>query len=378
MGDAADVAVVGGGLVGLAAAWELARAGARVTVLERHDGVGREQSTHNSQVVHSGAFVRPGTERAALAREGNRRLYEVAAELGVRAERCGTLVVAVTPDELPRLAQYRAWGEANGVPGSETLSPAGARRLEPHVGPMEGALWLPSGGRVDAPALVDRLAARLRAEGTRIELGWPVVAARRPGARWLLSAADGRTVEATAVVNAAGVASATVAAWLGAPGYRIYPCLGEYARVKGAKRSWVTTMVYGFPPSGHPGIGVHLTRRVDGELLLGPTATYLPTPDVPAVPLTPLATFAEEARRLVPGLDADDLEAAPAGVRAKPVAPGAPEPFGEFVVRAEPAGARAFQLVGIESPGLTASFAIGARVAAWYRGLGAEDGPPAS
>ncbi len=366
--ERAEAAIIGAGIVGLATAWELSRAGVRVTVVERHPTPGAEQSTHNSQVIHSGAFVRPGTLRAALVMAGNPRLYEVAEELGVRAERCGTLVAAVDGSEVPRLDQYLAWGRENGVEGTVRLEPSGARTVEPNLGPVTAALWLPSGGRIDVPALVRELTHRLRRQGVRFELGFPVRGARQGAEGWVLNGPDSREVAATAVVNAAGVGSGEVAELLGLPGFRVYPCLGEYARVTSAKRGWVRSMVYGFPPPGYPGIGPHLTRLVDGELLLGPTATYLETPVPPPRPVTPLASFAAEAERLLPGLTADDLAPHPPGIRAKLVPPGSGEAFGEFVVREGAAGSRTFHLIGIESPGLTASFAIGERVAAWWRG----------
>lgn len=365
--ERSDVAVIGAGVVGLAAAWELSAAGARVTVVERHPGAGHEQSTHNSQVIHSGAFVRPGTVRAQLVMAGNPRLYAVAEELGVRAERCGTLVAAVTDAEVPRLEQYLTWGRANGVEGTERLGPSEARRLEPNLGPVTRALWLPSGGRIDVPALLRRLTERLRERGVRFELGFPVTSASRSPSGWVLAGPDSQEVGAGAVVNAAGVGSGEVAGLLGLPGIRIYPCLGEYARVTSAKRGWVRSMVYGFPPPGYPGIGPHLTRLVDGELLLGPTATYLDAPSVPPRPVTSLATFAQEAERLLPGLTVDDLAPHPPGIRAKLVPPESGEAFGDFVVREGPPESRTFHLIGIESPGLTASFAIGQRVANWFR-----------
>ncbi len=365
--EAADVTVVGAGVVGLATAWELAGAGARVRVVERHPTAGTEQSTHNSQVVHSGAFVRPGSLRARLVMAGRERLFSVAEELGVRAERCGTLVVAVTPAEVPRLDQYVEWGRANGVPDGERLDDRGAHRVEPNVGPLSAALWLPSGGRIDAPALVTRLVERLRGHGVEFQFGARVVGAAVADGGWRLATEDGRELTSRAVVNSAGVGSAEVAGLLGLPGQRVYPCLGEYARVTGAKSGWVRSMVYGFPPPGFPGIGVHLTRGVDGELLIGPTATYLDTPSPPERPVTPLAAFVAESARLLPGLTEGDLVPHPPGIRAKIVPPGSGEAFGDFVLREGPSGPPSFHLIGIESPGLTASFAVGEHVAEWFR-----------
>ena len=168
------------------------------------------------------------------------------------------------------------------------------------------------------------------------------------------------------MVNAAGVASGQIAELLGLPGFRIHPCLGEYAEVVGPKAASVRSMIYGVAPPKHPGIGAHLTRGVDGRLLVGPTATYVESPELPAEPITTLATFAHEASELVPGIDEADLRRAPSGIRAKLQPPGSAEAFGDFVVRPGPGSDRTFHAIGVESPGLTACFGIGAAVASWY------------
>jgi L-2-hydroxyglutarate oxidase LhgO len=353
-----DVAVVGAGVVGLAIARAYAQAGATVVVLERHPGPGREQSTHNSGVVHSGAFTRPGTLRARLAVEGNRRMYDEAPRLGVVVEACGTLAIARTDSDLPRLWEYERWAVSNGIPGVRRLTPEGVHDVEPDVEPGAAALLLPSGGRVDAAGLVRALDQELIALGAERRFDFEVAFAARPDDVWELSTRVGETVSARRVVNSAGVGAARVAALLGLPGRRVYPCLGEYARIVGEKRSWLRTMVYGFPPAGYPGIGVHLTRTAAGDVLIGPTATYLDSSEAPPLPLTSLETFAELASAYLPGITPRDLEPAPAGVRAKTVPPGSGDAFGEFEIFEAPAGSGAVHLFGIESPGLTASFAI--------------------
>jgi len=361
-----DVVVVGAGVVGLSIARLYAEDGADVAIVERHPGPGREQSTHNSGVVHSGVFARPGTLRARLNVEGNRRIYEEAEALGVPVEACGTLVVAGRPEDRSRLAEYRAGAELNGVPGVQPLSPEEAREIEPHLGACDSAFFAPTGGRIDAAALVRSLDSELVRLGVERRYDFDVARAEpRPGG-WSLESSRCGTIEARLVVNSAGVGSARVAALLGAPGHRVYPCLGEYARVLGERRSWVRTMIYGFPPPGYPGIGVHLTRTTSGDLLLGPTATYQSSAEPPALPTTPLATFAALASAYLPGITERDLEPAPPGVRAKTVPPESGEAFGEFEIVEEPRGSGAVHLFGIESPGLTASPAIARYVrAAW-------------
>jgi glycerol-3-phosphate dehydrogenase len=361
--EAFDVAVIGAGVVGMSIARSFAATNARAVVLERQSGPGRQQSTHNSGVVHSGVFAHPGTLRARLNVEGNRRMYDEAGALGVTAERCGTLVVARSQSHLAQLEAYGRWGRENGVPDLRMMGPENARQLEPHLGPCEQALFAPTGGRVDAVGLVAALARELAHLGVPLRYNFAPKTAERSNSVWILSDASGETVAAHHVVNAAGVGGARIAAVFGAAGRRIYPCLGEYARVVGERSSWVRGMIYGFPPERYPGIGVHLTRTVAGELLIGPTATYIDSEEPPPVPLTPLSEFAELAGAYLPGITDHDLAPAPSGVRAKTVPPGSAEPFGEFEIFEEPQGSGVIHCFGIESPGLTACFAIGSYVA---------------
>ncbi|MCI4336770.1 MAG: FAD-dependent oxidoreductase [Thermoplasmata archaeon] len=361
--DPFDVAVIGAGVVGLSIARAFAATNARTVVVERHPGPGREQSTHNSGVVHSGVFARPGTLRARLNVEGNRRMYEEAASLGVPVEPCGTLVVARSPVHIAELEKYGRWGRENGVPGLSFASPEEARQIEPRLGPCERCLLAPTGGRVDAAGLVRALDTDLARRGVERRYNVELRPAERSESGWTLFGSAGESVAARHCINAAGVGAGRVATTFGAPGRRIYPCLGEYARVVGERSAWVRTMVYGFPPPRYPGIGVHLTRTAGGELLIGPTASYIDSDEPPPLPVTPLAEFAELANAYVPGITEHDLVPAPSGVRATTVPPGSAEPFGEFQIFEEPPGSGVVHCFGIESPGLTACFAIGSYVA---------------
>ncbi|MCI4318159.1 MAG: FAD-dependent oxidoreductase, partial [Thermoplasmata archaeon] len=138
-------------------------------------------------------------------------------------------------------------------------------------------------------------------------------------------------------------------------------------KIVGSKSGWIRSMVYGFPPAGFPGIGIHLTRTIAGELLVGPSATYLNSAVPESARITALSDFHEEASVLLPDLELADLEFGPVGVRAKPVPPGSEEPFQDFTVREDPPGRRVIQMIGIESPGLTASLSLGEHVASLWR-----------
>jgi glycerol-3-phosphate dehydrogenase len=258
---------------------------------------------------------------------------------------------------------YAAWGRSNGVQGLTQCSPKEARSLEPGLGPVIAAVHSPNGGRIDASALVRALEREARRLGVEFRTGAEVVAAQWADEGWQLTDSTGATTAAGWAVNSAGVGSARVAALLGASELSVFPCLGEYARIRGPRRESIRSMVYGFPPPGFPGIGVHLTRLLSGELLLGPTASYLDSAVLPPEPLTSLSDFCREAAPYLPGLTVEELEPAPAGIRAKAVPPGSGEAFGDFLIDARPAGRRAVQLVGIESPGLSSSLSIARYVA---------------
>lgn len=359
-----DAAVIGAGVIGLAVANELAGRGARVAVLERRDAPGLEQSTHNSGVVHAGFVATPGTLRARLNVEGARRLYARAPELGVPIARSGTLVAARHASEEPQLDRFLAQGRANGVEGVRRLDPEEVREVEPGIAPVVAGLHAPGGGRVDAVRLVRALEAELRRSGGELRCSCALQSVTHDAlGRWVLWTSGEEVLRSTTVINAAGVASARVAALLGAPGYQVYPCLGEYAVVDGPSAQRVRSMVYGLPPSGYPGIGVHLTRRFDGSLLIGPTALYQESETAPQEPRTALEEFHREAEVWMPGLAREELRAGGMGVRAKVVPPGSPSAFGDYLIEEAPAGSGAIQLVGLESPGLTASLAVGAYVA---------------
>ncbi|MCI4323570.1 MAG: NAD(P)/FAD-dependent oxidoreductase [Thermoplasmata archaeon] len=354
-----DVAVIGAGVVGLAVADRLVRGGLTVGAVERADRPGTEQSTHNSGVVHAGFHPLPGTLRAILNVAGNPMLYSMARRVGAHTEHSGTLVVARNEGDVAELQKLEERARRNQVPHLESITPAQAREREPHLGPCVAGLWAPTGGRVDAAALVDGLARSFGKHGGVLRTGFEVASAA-PGDAWTLTSTNGDQVEATWIVNAAGLRSADVAAMCGASGHRIYPCRGEYARVVGAKREWVRSMIYGIPAPGYPGAGIHLTRQVTGELLIGPTAAYVDGPEMPA---TPLAEFHREAATLLPGLELEDLTPGYIGIRAKTAPPGSPESIADYLIAEQPAGFRAIQMIGIESPGLTASGAVAQYVA---------------
>ena len=269
----ADVALVGAGILGLAVAREILtrRPGLRVTVLEREDRVGAHQTGHNSGVVHAGIYYAPGSLKARLCVEGARELYAFCERHAVPVARCGKVIVATTAAELPGLDELERRGRANGVPGLRRVHRDGLRELEPHA---EGvaALHSPATGIVDFPAVARALAADVAESGGTIALGREVLDVDAHPREVVLRTSAGELVARHAVF-CAGAWSDRLAVAAGAPpDPRIVPFRGAYLRLRPERRDLVRGLIYPVPDPALPFLGVHLTRHIDGDVLVGPTA----------------------------------------------------------------------------------------------------------
>lgn len=369
--DAVDIAVIGAGIVGLAVALELA-ADRGVAVLERHDGPGRENSSHNSGVVHAGLYYPREWLKTTLCVHGNQLLYSWAREHGVRARRTGKLIIAIDDADLPALEELAEAARANGVPDVHRLSASEARELEPHVR-CAGALLSGSSGIVDQMELVSSFHRAAAARGAFFAFRHAVerIERRAPAGFTVAGVGpDGRpfTVAAGAVVNCAGMASDRLAATLGydVDGAPTTPRMRQrlnkgryYDIVDHDKARLVSRLVYPLPHGDRAGLGVHLTLDVDGNARLGPDTEWLPagaTPDFRSMD-DRRDVFLGFARRYLPWLEREDLAPGQVGYRPKLSGPG--EPPSDFLIWHD----RGYvHLGGIESPGLTASLAIAAYV----------------
>lgn len=357
MSDEVDVVVVGAGVVGLACARALARLGREVIVLERHERAGTETSSRNSGVIHAGLYYPPGTLKAATCVRGRQLLYEYCRERGVPHRRTGKLVVATDTAEAERLRALAQNAERCGVPS--ILRDAGwLRRHEPSLRGVL-ALDVPVSGLVDPHALVSALRADAASAGALLVFRSPVERVERRGETWTV-ATPGGAVRARLVVNAAGLQADRIAQAAGcdvdALSWRIHPWKGCWFQVLPSAPRPNRALVYPMPVPG--GLGVHLTRGVDGQLLAGPDAAPAHFGDY-QVPEERADSFAESLARYLPGVRPEHLRPACAGLRPKLRADGG---FADFVLEERPTGF--VQLIGIESPGLTAALAIAERVAA--------------
>jgi L-2-hydroxyglutarate oxidase LhgO len=361
------VAVVGAGVVGLAVAARLAADHPDLVLLERHERHGLETSSRNSEVIHAGMYYPTGSLKARLCVEGNLRLYEICERHGIPAKRLTKIIVATDVGEVPALESLLALGAKNGVE-LRRLSAAETVALEPNVR-AAGALFSPNTGIVNAHALMDHFAQAARAAGAVIQSRSELVALERRSSDYRLTVRtpDGlESFTSERVVNAAGLESDTVAALCGidviAAGYRLHWCKGSYFSAVAAKARLVTRLVY--PVPGHESLGVHAVLGLEGRLRFGPDVEYLEQRRADyAVREERRAAFGEAVRRLLPAIRDEDLEPDTSGIRAKLQGPG--EPARDFVIREETDRGLPglVNLVGIDSPGLTAAPAIAEEVA---------------
>jgi (S)-2-hydroxyglutarate dehydrogenase len=330
-----DLAVVGGGILGLAVARELTerRPERSIVVLERNAQVGAEQTGRNSGVIHAGIYYRPESLKARLCVAGARELYEYCDAHGIRHERCGKLIVARDASELGRLDELEQRGRANGVPGLRRLSGDELREVEPHARGV-AALHSPSTGIVDFGDVARSLAAEL---GSAVSSSCGVTGIEHRSGRIVLRHAQGET-SARFAVFCAGLAADRLAVAAGAPpDPRIVPFRGAYLHLRPERRELVRGLIYPVPDPALPFLGAHLTRHIDGEVSVGPSALLWPRgprdilwPGTLRMArrwwrtgLTELRrassrrAFAREAARYVPELEPDDLSRGFAGIRAQ-------------------------------------------------------------
>jgi len=363
-----DVVVIGAGVIGLAAAAELARRGRSVVILERDAGIARGITSRNSEVVHAGLYYPADSLKAQLCVSGRVLLEAWCRDRGVGMKRTGKLIVAARDDEFPVLEDLLARGEANGVTGLALLDAPEVAAREPLV-VARAALWSAETGIVDGHGLCLSLQADAEAHGAVLLLHHEVLALGRVGEDWVVEVrvADEPTLQRVrcgSVVNAAGLASESIARLAGvdvdAAGYRLHFCKGDYFSLAPGAPVTLRHLVYPVPDPA--GLGVHATLDLAGRIRFGPDAEFVPSPDF-RVDDRKAARFAEVVRRYLPRVEDEWLQADYAGVRPRLAGPG--EGFRDFVVSEESSlGLPGLvDCIGIESPGLTAALAIGKRVA---------------
>jgi L-2-hydroxyglutarate oxidase len=385
------VAVIGGGLVGLASAYKLRATGRydRVLVLEKERDVGLHQSTHNSGVLHAGLHYAPGSLKARFALAGLREMIAFCREHGIAHEQCGKVVVATADAQVDRARALLERGRANGLRDLRWLDPAELRDIEPHARGV-AAIHVPEEGIVDYAAVCQRL----RELVGDVLVDAPVRALRRlrDGSGWEITAGV-RTFHATSIVNCAGLHADRVARLAGEESdVQVVPFRGEYYMLRPERAHLVRNLIYPVPDPAFPFLGVHLTRTVHGDVEAGPNAVLALAREGyrhRTINLRDLAgaasfgglwrfvaryprlvtyevarsfsrgLFLRSLQSLVPELRADDLVRGPSGVRAQAMRPDGSLVEDFHLIRREDA----LHVINAPSPAATASLAIGGEVA---------------
>ncbi|HEY6572239.1 MAG TPA: L-2-hydroxyglutarate oxidase, partial [Candidatus Eisenbacteria bacterium] len=388
-----DVAVIGGGILGLATAREILRRApqSRVVLLEKEAAIARHQTGHNSGVILTGVYYRPGSLKARLCVEGRAEMLRFCEANSIPHAITGKLIVAVEDSELPRLEELHARGRANGVEGLELLPGAAVREREPHA-TGTAALWVPGAGIVDYVEVAAAIAREAAAMGAEILVSHEVRAIRRDGDGIRIDSTGG-SMTARRLVACAGLQCDRVAAQSGpVDDLRIIPFRGDYYRLRPEARSLIRSMIYPVPDPRYPFLGVHFTPRVDGEVWAGPNAvlslaregygrTSFSLRDVRDSLAWPglwsilrqhwragvaelwrdwvKEVYARDLARYVPEIRSTDLMDGPSGIRAQAV--GRDGAFIEdFAIKSEGA---VFHVMNAPSPAATSSFAIAREIA---------------
>src|SRR5215475_10481130 len=393
MENSYDIAIIGGGIVGLATARALGERSprTRLVILEKEQKLATHQTGHNSGVIHSGIYYRPGSYKAKLCVEGVQLMVDFCAKHGIPTPRIGKVIVATEPAELPRLDTLYERGIANGVPGVRMIEPDELREIEPHARALK-AIHSPNTGIVDYGEVSAAMAQELRERGVTITTGAEVRSIARV-ARELEVRTTWSGVRARHLVNCAGLYSDVVARMAGAPTeVRIIPFRGEYYFIKPERHDLVRGLIYPVPDPEFPFLGVHLTRTVHGEVEAGPNAVlafaregytfgrvspgelagtiayrgfwnmtrrYWRMGSYEMYRSLSKAAFVAALQRLVPALRSEDVTRGGAGVRAQAVNPDGTM-VDDFRIIAE---ADAVHVLNAPSPGATASIAIGRHIA---------------
>ncbi|MBI3831738.1 MAG: L-2-hydroxyglutarate oxidase [Planctomycetes bacterium] len=388
----AEVAIVGGGIVGLATAYQLVkqRPGARVLVLEKENELAFHQTGRNSGVLHSGIYYKPGSLKALNCRAGKKAMEAFCKDEGVEFEICGKVVVAVTDSELPAMQRIYERAKANGV-ACEIVGRERLRELEPHVAGVQ-ALHVPETGIVNYKQVCERLAARIREGGGAILLGAKVLKVYAKADAVVFETSVGE-VEAKRAVNCAGLYCDRVARMSGKdPGAKIVPFRGEYYELKPEAQHLCNNLIYPVPDPNFPFLGVHFTRMVGHHIECGPNAVLAfrregyTKRDIHLGELFESLTypgflrlaakhwrngmgemwrsfsksaFVKALQRLMPEIRAEHLEPAPAGVRAQALARDGSLVDDFLIVESE----RMIHVCNAPSPAATASLNIGKTIA---------------
>lgn len=365
--DKVDVIIVGAGVLGLAIAERLSSKGREIVVVEKHDGFGKEASSRNSEVIHAGLYYPKDSLKARLCVEGNRMLYTLCEQKGIPFQKTGKIVVAGNDDEAEKVDKLYEQGIENGAEGLRLLKKREINQMEPLANCIAG-LYSPETGIFDSHSLMKYLEQTSKSNGVILAYNCEVKGICRDNGSFIFDIcdADGELIQLRSyfLINAAGLFSDRIAEMAGididAVDYRLQPCKGEYFSVSNRHKGKLKCLIYPKPTS--ISLGIHTIFSLSGSIKLGPNAFYVDTFDYDVEP-SHQEEFYFGIRRYLPFIEYNDLSPDMAGIRAKLQVGGGE--FRDFVIAEESKKGipGLINLIGIESPGLTACLAIAEKVA---------------
>ena len=357
-----NIVIIGAGVAGLSVAAELSRTHKDIVMIERNPSFGQETSSRNSEVIHAGIYYPKDSLKLKTCLEGGALLYEFCEQNNISYKRLGKLIIAIDKNEMKDLEKLFLRGRENGVNGLIMLSESRVKKMEPRVN-AEGAIYSPSTGIFDTHSFMKCLASSFEKNGGQVSYNTEVTAIAKMGSGYEITVTDsqegGFTLYSNVVINCAGLNSDKVAAFAGLKKaeYKLKYCKGDYFRLSNSKGANIKHLIYPVPKEDGGGLGIHVTPDLSGSIRLGPDDEYVEKVNYKIDP-SKAALFLKSVKTYLPFVELSDIYPDTSGVRPK--LQGKDEGFRDFIIRHEDeSGFPGFiNLIGIESPGLTASLSI--------------------
>lgn len=349
--DQYDVIIIGAGIVGILISYTLSKYRLKIACVEKESEVATGASGNNSGVIHSGINLKPGSKKAKFCVEGNKLMYDICERFHVPYRVGGTLVLAISDDDMQVLEELKERAELNGVDDVKLVSQQEIKRIEPHVRAVAG-LFSARGGITDPKMVCHAVADASKSNGVDFLFNAKVNGIEK-NTNYKIQLANGQKLSSTIIINSAGLYSDEIANLVGFTKYKIYPWLGEYYIIDRAKGYLLNSMVYPAPHFGGGGLGIHLTKSLGGSIFVGPNAVYLKSKEERV--RTPVEEFYNSIVKFLPEVQINDMHYGHVGVRTKLNGPETKAEF-DFVIEEYPSSF--LNVMGIESPGFTAAPAL--------------------
>lgn len=349
--DQYDLTIIGAGIVGILLSYTLSKYRLKIACVEKENEIATGASGNNSGVIHSGINLKPGSKKAKFCVKGNKMMYDICERFHIPYRIGGTLVIATNDDDMQVLDELKKRAELNGVDDVKLVNRQEIERIEPHVRASVG-LFSTMGGITDPKIVCHAVADASKSNGVNFLFNAKVNGIEK-STDYKIQLTNGQKLTSTIVVNTAGLYSDEIASMVGFTKYKIHPWLGEYYIIDKAKGYLLNSMVYPAPHFGGGGLGIHLTKSLDGRIFVGPNAVYLKSKEERI--RTPVEDFYNSIVEFLPEVEIGDMRYGHVGVRSKLNGPETKAEL-DYVIEEYPTDF--LNILGIESPGFTAAPAL--------------------